>query len=424
MVIALVAALIGTTTIGIASAAATGVIDACVNNNSGELKIVVAGATCPNNWTGLHWNAQGLTGATGATGATGPQGRSGAIGVTGATGSQGLTGLTGATGATGATGVDGVPGQNGADGATGATGANGATGATGATGLQGPAGPAGGAQPITPPSPYNTNDTSNVTFRLAFAGVVDTVSLTSFAGCFDKQLGLEYEDCYFATRNLSQPVLDWLNDTTAQGTNVRRDLSVVAINIITNLVVSRIDIGNGFLSEFRVSDFDGASNTFGTLSFVVVPGSLQAGPVGGSVTTATATTFRSSLFALSIDGTALSGVAGVRGIHVSVAKVPAPPAGARHQFAPGVRQYDGFQIDVGTGTAGAASALYLQTWATAVAGGLTDLRVVDITPLSGTFTSLGAFRLTGVIPLSALEPFLVGSRRSMTLHEARLAWIP
>ena len=158
MVITLVAALIATTTIGLASAAATGVIDACVNNSSGTIKIVSATTPCSNNEIRLVWNSEGVagpTGATGATGAAGPTGATGATGLsgaTGATGSQGLTGLTGATGASGAvgpsgaqgpTGATGATGRSGADGATGATGATGQTGGTGATGPQGPAGPTG-----------------------------------------------------------------------------------------------------------------------------------------------------------------------------------------------------------------------------------------------------------------------------------------
>ena len=143
MVVALVAALIATTSIGLASAAATGVIDACVNSSSGELKIVGAGETCKNNWIKLQWNAQGLPGATGATGATG---LTGATGATGQSGSQGPTGPMGASGATGATGSDGATGATGLQGPAGGTGASGATGPagpqgqTGATGPQGPAG--------------------------------------------------------------------------------------------------------------------------------------------------------------------------------------------------------------------------------------------------------------------------------------------
>jgi hypothetical protein len=49
-------------------------IHACVNNASGEVKIVGANDTCKNGWTSRDWNIQGPQGATGETGATGPQG--------------------------------------------------------------------------------------------------------------------------------------------------------------------------------------------------------------------------------------------------------------------------------------------------------------------------------------------------------------
>jgi len=113
MVITLIVALSGTVAIGLASAAATGVIYACVNNNSGEMKIVVAGTACSNNWTALQWNAQG---GTGATGAAGP---SGAIGATGATGPKGDTGATGGSGAKGDTGARGASGAKGDSGTSG-----------------------------------------------------------------------------------------------------------------------------------------------------------------------------------------------------------------------------------------------------------------------------------------------------------------
>jgi len=62
MVLALVLVLIGgVVTIG---NAAGDVINACVNKSSGELKIVDAGSTCPNNWVGLQWNSQGASGAS------------------------------------------------------------------------------------------------------------------------------------------------------------------------------------------------------------------------------------------------------------------------------------------------------------------------------------------------------------------------
>jgi hypothetical protein len=131
MVVTLVVALVGTTTIGFAAATTAGVINACVNNSSGTLKIVSATDTCPTNWTALSWNQQGPEGLTGATGATG------LTGLMGATGASGASGADGAAGATGATGAQGPAGPTGASGAAGPSGAQGLTGATGATGAKG-----------------------------------------------------------------------------------------------------------------------------------------------------------------------------------------------------------------------------------------------------------------------------------------------
>ncbi len=89
MVITLVAALVGATTIGFAAATTAGVIYACVNNSSGTIHIVSATTSCANNELLLVWNAEGPTGAQGATGPAGPTGAQGATGATGATGPQG-----------------------------------------------------------------------------------------------------------------------------------------------------------------------------------------------------------------------------------------------------------------------------------------------------------------------------------------------
>lgn len=131
MAITLAAAIIATSTAGLAAAVTTGLIYACVNNSSGTIRIGSATTTCAGNEIQVVWNAQGVTGATGPTGATGA---TGPMGPTGATGSTGATGDTGATGETGPTGPTGPIGLTGATGTAGATGPRGATGSTGATG--------------------------------------------------------------------------------------------------------------------------------------------------------------------------------------------------------------------------------------------------------------------------------------------------
>lgn len=131
MAIMVAAAIIGTSTVGLATAVTTGLIYACVNNSSGTIKVVSATTSCATNEIQLVWNAEGVTGPVGPTGPTGP------TGATGATGAQGPTGATGPQGPIGPTGPQGPTG------ATGATGTTGPTGPKGDTGAQGPTGPAG-----------------------------------------------------------------------------------------------------------------------------------------------------------------------------------------------------------------------------------------------------------------------------------------
>lgn len=63
-----------------------GIIHACVNSNSGEIRLVDADATCKNNWVPLDWNQRGPAGPQGPPGPqgpTGPQGPAGEAGVAG-----------------------------------------------------------------------------------------------------------------------------------------------------------------------------------------------------------------------------------------------------------------------------------------------------------------------------------------------------
>lgn len=123
----------------------------CVNNTTGDLRVVSQTTTCNSGERKIQWNQAGPQGpagpkgATGATGAQGPQGPAGAKGATGATGAQGPAGPQGPAGAKGSTGATGAQGPAGPTGPQGPQGQQGATGATGATGAQGPAGLASGS---------------------------------------------------------------------------------------------------------------------------------------------------------------------------------------------------------------------------------------------------------------------------------------
>jgi type VI secretion system secreted protein Hcp len=78
---------------------------ACVNKNSGTIKMVKENTSCSNSEEKIIWNQVGPKGDTGATGPAGPEGPKGDVG---ATGPQGLKGDTGETGPQGPQGLSGV----------------------------------------------------------------------------------------------------------------------------------------------------------------------------------------------------------------------------------------------------------------------------------------------------------------------------
>jgi hypothetical protein len=57
-----------------------GIIHACVNENSGTIKIVGPTDECRNNWVPLDWNAVGPPGPQGPVGPEGPEGPPGPVG--------------------------------------------------------------------------------------------------------------------------------------------------------------------------------------------------------------------------------------------------------------------------------------------------------------------------------------------------------
>ena len=118
-------------------ARADGQIYACVNNNSGEVKLVGQNTTCKNNETLVVWNIVGPQGLIGPAGAAGPQGP---IGPAGPAGAQGPAGPAGPPGPAGPAGAVGPQGLAGAQGPAGPAGPSGSVGPTGAVGPQGPAG--------------------------------------------------------------------------------------------------------------------------------------------------------------------------------------------------------------------------------------------------------------------------------------------
>lgn len=91
----------------------TALIHACVNNTSGEIKIVGANANCPSNYRALDWNIQGPAGQQGPIGPVGPVGPVGPIGPQGLQGERGLQGEQGPQGLPGQQGIPGPAGISG-----------------------------------------------------------------------------------------------------------------------------------------------------------------------------------------------------------------------------------------------------------------------------------------------------------------------
>lgn len=91
----------------------TALIHSCVNNTSGEIKIIAATANCPSNYHSLDWNIQGPAGQQGPIGPVGPVGPIGPVGPMGPQGEPGLQGEQGPQGLPGQQGVQGPAGISG-----------------------------------------------------------------------------------------------------------------------------------------------------------------------------------------------------------------------------------------------------------------------------------------------------------------------
>ena len=106
----------------------TTLIHSCVNNTSGEIKIVGANSNCPSNYRALDWNIQGPAGQQGTIGPAGPMGPVGPVGPIGSIGPVGPIGpqgLQGERGPQGEQGLQGLPGQQGVQGIQGPAGISG-----------------------------------------------------------------------------------------------------------------------------------------------------------------------------------------------------------------------------------------------------------------------------------------------------------
>jgi hypothetical protein len=309
-------------------------------------------------------------------------------------------------------GDKGEKGDRGEPGQDGAQGPRGEKGDTGGTGPQGPPGPAGVGEPPAPPQPYGG------TFFLELGSGGGAVPLASLAGCFDKILGVEYEDCHFQINGLWQGVMQWLNDTL-QGDNLFRDLTVVQVGSpFDPREISRTLVGHAFLRDLRVSDLDANDRERGSLSFIVVPATLHTVDGDGSVVTGRVDSlFIGGQFRVSLQGVDGSRFTAVRGIHMTAPKVLTQGGGTRHQFSPGAPQFDELRLEM---VSPSHTADDLDHWVSDFARGIGDLRDGQVQLLEPDFQTVIATVEFFQLSPAAFSPFTTPlNRRTIMLDVAR-----
>lgn len=322
-------------------------------------------------------------------------------------------GPQGPSGPPGPKGDKGDPGEPGATGPSGPQGPTGPPGETGAQGPTGPTGPPGFVPPAPPPPNYSG------TFILEF-GNGNQVRLTEFAGCFDKEIGIEYEDCHFTVNRPPSALIDWVQDSVAGG-EVERDLAVYQVDFSFD-VIARVDIGGAFLRELRVSPADAASDDeLVKVSFVAVPETILVDfdPASHSFNFGiNPPPMLSENFRIEIDSVDGQRISKVQGLRLSWLKVPqALPGAQRRSFAPGAMAAD----DIVVTTAAVNPTLAnLNQWMQQVANGTNFPREAVLEFLSPNHQdALLNVLMTGLVPLT-FPPFSTSggavSTRSMTIR--------
>lgn len=225
------------------------------------------------------------------------------------------------------------------------------------------------------------------------------IELESFGGCFEKELGVEYEDCYFSTERFLGDVLDWLNDTT-NGLNTNRALTVVQrsqslpANIIATMTLS------GFMREFRLSPVSTAGKSHMTASFIVVPSGISTNyNAGGPLPSVAPPSYLfPNLFNLTVEGTTLAPIVTLDGLGLAWQKVLVGQVGTRNVYGLPVGAPDSYDITI-TATRNGAAGQYLETWFTAAATGGEPSRSGAID-----FTNGSAGAVLRTVVLNGLRP--------------------
>lgn len=382
----------------------TRIVSITLGNNELTVTLLPALTAGPQGPQGLPGpqGVPGPPGATGVTGATGAQGPPGPQGEPGPPGAQGIQGPKGDQGDPGPQGPAGIQGPKGDQGDPGPAGATGATGASGPQGPAGPPGPAGTGGPPPPPlQPYAG------TFFLRIDGF-GPVRLTSFAGCGEKVLGVEYEDCLFTTTTFSPELVQWLQDSIQGADQMRRNLTIYQVNLQSGDTIAEMDVEDAFLSEFRLGELDAATNDTLLFSFLAVPSAVHMQGGGSGLPFVSSTTpLLTSRFVFALPGVESNRVTAISSLRLSWPKVvvndPDTGFSTRRQFAPGAPVADSVEMRFAQTATNTID--NMNNW-------LGDVAEGDVQPRDGTLelknqtftTTLYTFELFAVLPVQ-FPPF-------------------
>jgi hypothetical protein len=341
----------------------------------------------------------------------------------------GPQGPPGPQGPQGATGSQGPPGPTGPQGPQGDPGA---TGATGPAGPQGPPGTPAPLPPSPPPAAYGAGDLVDFVLRISspLTSSSDLLDLTSFAGCFDKVLGVLYEDCFFTVNGFSPQLTEWIQETLDPRLGPPfRNLTIYEVQESTMKTLAILEVKDAFLRDIRVSDALasglGSPSPPGSVSFIAVPTQLTMQPPGAIGPTAPPLTlFHTGDFTVSIDNIDGRGIAAFRGLHVSVPvlQIVPQPGDPRMKFRPGsALQFDDISLEVDTTTFGtSATVTDLQNWVDRVASGSVDQRNGKLVyPAGGADLTLDLLTLN---PLQFLAFVNQSFRRVIQLSMGSFDW--
>jgi hypothetical protein len=252
-------------------------------------------------------------------------------------------------------------------------------------------------------------------FVLDIDGFSGTVALSSFAGCFDQFVGVLYADCVFEVQGLPGPVLSWFQESL-DGGEARRNLTVRELDTSagpSQHVITELAIGNAWITDFRVSDFDAAATGSGKLSFVVVPDSLANHAPTDLTTTPSAPAFSPADFVLEIPDVDPTGLVALSGFHLRRDRLPGTgPDPDRSYFRPDAQLFDDLTL-VAAQSRSPDTLADLTSWVDGLGHSANDHRDGVLTVRDGSQTSLAQIHLPRLTPFTGLS--LVGERRSITL---------